>query len=76
MFLGETGFLEPARFVCLRAACSPKKEDSNNYVPEKICRKRNRLRGKIPRRETRKREKNAIEISMLEKVTPGGATAS
>jgi len=43
-------------------------------VPEKICRKRNGLRRKTPRRETRKREKNTIEISMLEKITPGGAT--
>ena len=25
VFLEETGFLEPARFACLRAACSPKK---------------------------------------------------
>ena len=25
VFLDETGFLEPARFACLRAACSPKK---------------------------------------------------
>ena len=25
VFLEETGFLEPARFACLRATCSPKK---------------------------------------------------
>ena len=58
VFLEETGFLEPARFACLK----------------KICRKGNRLRRKTPRRETCKREKNAIEISMLKKITPGGAT--
>lgn len=45
-----------------------------NTCLKKICRKGNRLRRKTPRRETRKREKNAIEISMLKKITPGGAT--
>lgn len=29
---------------------------------------------KTPRRETRKREQNAIEMSMLEKIKPGGVT--